>query len=279
MATFRQIHTSFWQDHFVISLTPEEKYFYLYLMTNSKTTQCGIYELPIRVIEFETGYNRETVEKLLERFTQYRKIIYNEPTHEILIKNWMKHNSIKSPKVFACIKKELQSVKYLGFKDLYKHLCIRYGYPIDSLWIDLGEEEEEEKEKEYISSDSALGTNSKSKSNKEKNTPPQFDEFWSVFPRRISKQDAIKTWSKLLKDGVDPSDVIKAAQNYANDCTLNGTETRYIKHPASFLNNERWKDFLTPIVSNAPKSIQRPELLLIDPEKERLYAKYANADS
>lgn len=46
MAVFRQIHIDFWQDGFILDLTPEEKYFYLYLMTNSKTTQCGVYELP-----------------------------------------------------------------------------------------------------------------------------------------------------------------------------------------------------------------------------------------
>ena len=59
---YRQVYTSFWQDGFVLTLTPEEKYFYLYLITNSKTSLCGIYELPIKIIEFETGYNRETVE-------------------------------------------------------------------------------------------------------------------------------------------------------------------------------------------------------------------------
>ena len=63
MAVYRQIQVSFWQDTFVLDLTPEEKYFYLYLMTNSKTRQCGVYEVSRRVMELETGYNRETVEK------------------------------------------------------------------------------------------------------------------------------------------------------------------------------------------------------------------------
>ena len=58
MAVYRQVQTSYWQDAFVLDLTPEEKFFYMYLMTNSKTTQCGIYELPKKVIEMETGYNR-----------------------------------------------------------------------------------------------------------------------------------------------------------------------------------------------------------------------------
>ena len=63
MAVYRHIHIDYWQDGFVLDLTPGEKYFYIYLMTNSKTSQCGIYELPKRIMETETGYNRETVEK------------------------------------------------------------------------------------------------------------------------------------------------------------------------------------------------------------------------
>ena len=32
MAKYRQLHTDFWNDGFVLDLTPEEKYFYIYLM-------------------------------------------------------------------------------------------------------------------------------------------------------------------------------------------------------------------------------------------------------
>jgi len=87
MAKYRAIQVDFWEDGFVLDLTPEEKYFYLYLLSNSRTTQCGCYELPYKVVEMQTGYNRETVQKLLKRFEDYGKTSYNEETKEILIKN------------------------------------------------------------------------------------------------------------------------------------------------------------------------------------------------
>jgi hypothetical protein len=159
MAKFRQVHVDYWQDGFVLDLTPEEKYFFLYLMTNSKTSQCGIYELPKRIIETETGYNRETVDKLLGRFIEYGKIQYNDETKEIFIVNWIKHNKINSPKVKGCITKELQAVKYVPYIQAFYQQCQKYGYSIDtvsipytngidSLSIDLGEEQQQEKEKE-----------------------------------------------------------------------------------------------------------------------------------
>ncbi|WP_312145682.1 DnaD domain protein [Lysinibacillus capsici] len=179
MAKYRNVHTTFWDDGFVLDLTPEEKYFYLYLMTNGNTTQCGIYELPYRVIEMHTGYNRETVQKLLQRFVEYGKITYNESTKEIMLNNWAKYNFINSPKVKKCIEKELLAVKHIPFVRSYvtsleqlgyridtvsillEEKCepkvpntsngegsIPYQYPIDTPSIDYGEEREEEREKE-----------------------------------------------------------------------------------------------------------------------------------
>jgi uncharacterized phage protein (TIGR02220 family) len=133
VARYRQVYTEFWQDTFVIDLTPEEKFFYLYLLTNSKTTQCGIYEIPIKVMILETGYNRETILRLIERFESYEKIKYNSETKEMVVMNWLKYNSINSPKVQKCIENELKQVKSRGL--------IPYLYGIDTLCIDWGEEE------------------------------------------------------------------------------------------------------------------------------------------
>lgn len=132
MAVYRHIHIEYWRDGFVLDLTPEEKYFYIYLMTNSKTSQSGIYELPKIIIETETGYNRETIEKLLKRFEEYEKIIYNEETKEIFLKNWIKHNKVVSPKVKKCIEKEIVKVKSKDLINLFLKECNKYGYSIDT---------------------------------------------------------------------------------------------------------------------------------------------------
>ncbi|KEI96166.1 DnaD domain protein [Clostridium botulinum] len=123
MAKYRQLHTQFWSDGFVLDLTPEEKYFYLYLMSNSKTSQCGVYELPLRVIEMETGYNRETVIKLIKRFIAYKKIKYDEETKEIMIFNWVKYNVPNNANCIKCINKELKNIKN---KEFIKILYIKY---------------------------------------------------------------------------------------------------------------------------------------------------------
>lgn len=159
MAKYRQIHVSYWQDGFILSLPPEEKYFYIYLMTNSKTTQCGIYELPLKVVEIETGLSSDRIFELIHKFVRYRRIEFNEETREIMLLNWLKHNSLKSPKVMSCAMKELEQIKHIPYLEQFERLCKQYKYPIDTLSIPYpkgykpslhpyGEEREQEEEKE-----------------------------------------------------------------------------------------------------------------------------------
>ena len=135
MAIFRQIQIDFWQDELVAEFTPEDKLFYLYLMTNSKTNACGVYRINKRIVAFDIGWNSETVEKMLNRFVGYGRIKYNPKENEIFILHWLKHNSAKSPKVAVRIDKDLVDVKTPEFHDEVVRLCIQYGYPIRTVCI------------------------------------------------------------------------------------------------------------------------------------------------
>ena len=43
---FRLVYTEFWQDPKVMEeMTPEDKYFYLYLLTNPCTNMIGVYRI------------------------------------------------------------------------------------------------------------------------------------------------------------------------------------------------------------------------------------------
>jgi hypothetical protein len=142
MAVYRQVQVSYWQDPVVLKLTPEQKYFYLYLMTNSKTRQCGCYEISPQVMQFETGYNLETIDKLISMFTDMGKIEYNTESCEMLLKNWHKHNKSSSPKVVTCVKNEIETIKHAPFK----RYCI--DTLLNSMETDPQKEKEEEEKKE-----------------------------------------------------------------------------------------------------------------------------------
>ena len=157
MALFRKIHVTFWDDPFIEKLTPEERYFYLFLMTNPKATECGIYEITKKKMTDLTGYNLETIEKLLKRFVDYEKVVYNDATNEIALVNKPKYINRLGKPVIDCLHSELKQVKE---KTLIKRLSenchneqIKYIYDTYNDTFTLrdtirGQEEEEEKEEE-----------------------------------------------------------------------------------------------------------------------------------
>lgn len=128
MAKYRSIQTAFWSDSKIIDdFTPEDRYFYLYLLTNEKSNQLGCYELSIKQICRDTGYNEETVKKLLERFENVLEVInYDYKTKEIFLKNWHKYNWLNSENTKKCIEKEFDLIKSTFLKDLISPLYAPY---------------------------------------------------------------------------------------------------------------------------------------------------------
>ncbi|WP_440590015.1 DnaD domain-containing protein [Neobacillus kokaensis] len=114
MAKFRMVRVDFWKNPIVSEeMTPEDKYFYLYLLTNPNTTQIGIYQITKKQMAFDLGYSIESVHSLMERFTRHHNLIrYNPETRELAIKNWGKDNLHKGGKpVMDCIYSELKEVE------------------------------------------------------------------------------------------------------------------------------------------------------------------------
>ena len=141
MASYRSVYTTFWTDTKVSDdFTPEDKYFMLYCLTNNYTNLCGCYEISIKQMAIDTGYNEETIKKLLKRFNSIHKIIfYNEGNKELLIKNWYKYNWTKSNKLDKPLLNEIQKIKTIEFKkivaDEYNKrdtISIPYTYPMDT---------------------------------------------------------------------------------------------------------------------------------------------------
>lgn len=126
MAKFRQIQTDFWSNPYVQEeMTPEDKFFYLYLMTNEKSTQIGIYKITKKQIAFDMGYSIESVGNLLKRFMEQHKLIkYDSETREIILLEWAKTNLNKGGKPFEdLILSELKEVKQKEFIEIIYHQC------------------------------------------------------------------------------------------------------------------------------------------------------------
>lgn len=130
MAIYRQIHTTVWKDDWVGELSTKEKLLWMYLTTNDRTTQCGVYVFSWRYAPFETGLSIEEIRKIISKFQIDGKIKFNESNNEIMIVNWLKYNSARSPKVAAVIDKELKGIKTPEFESEVIMRSKDFDYPI-----------------------------------------------------------------------------------------------------------------------------------------------------
>ena len=112
--SFRVVQQSLWTDEKIMDCySCEDKYFWLYLLTNPQTNQLGIYKLPIKLAAFQLGYSNEQVIVLLDRFENVLKQIkYNKETQEVAIAYFLNHSVISGgTPVMNCAKKDLNNVK------------------------------------------------------------------------------------------------------------------------------------------------------------------------
>jgi len=172
MALFRKVHTSFWDDPFVEKLTPDEKFFYLFIMTNPRSTECGVYELTKKKMKDWTGYNDETIDTLLKRFISHKKLIYNEPTSEIAIINKPNYINQLGKPVRDCLISELKKIKEKSLISALSENCgneeIKELYGAYNVTCTVRRQEKEEEEEEEKEADADFECS--------------FEEFRKVYP-------------------------------------------------------------------------------------------------
>ena len=134
MAIYRNVSLTFWEDIKIVdNFTPEDRYFYLYLLTNPHTNLLGCYQLSFKQMINESGYSKNKVEKLIDKMENVHKVVkFDENTNEIYIKNWHKYNWTKSDKLLKCVEKEIPTIKSEKLKEemlkKFKKYTVSIGY-------------------------------------------------------------------------------------------------------------------------------------------------------
>lgn len=85
-----------------------------------------------------------------------------------------------------------------------------------------------------------------------------FETFWRIYPRKVGKAMARAKWNQITGNGMQakcrdrdgntmdvdlfarPEDLIEGAKAYRYDSI--DTESRFIAHPCTWLNQGRWED-------------------------------------
>ncbi|MCV9886624.1 DnaD domain-containing protein [Metabacillus halosaccharovorans] len=258
MARYRMINTDFWMTPIVgEELTADERYLYIYLLTNYHTTQIGIYRILKKQIAVEMGFSLEHIESLMGSLDQQHNLIrYNPETREVALINWgnMIHSRGGKP-VIDCIDSELRkvvdtslisyvldSIKRPEIRSLYEKFYDRNGNNYedgeDTPALDepiRRQKKEEEKEKEKKQQQKALKTNIENNPNTRGQTQNQYPndvkeiiEFWDNNGFGYSNINAKQQLLAWLDDShfSKPKDVILKALMIA--CSNNKRKLNYV---------------------------------------------------
>lgn len=121
MAGYRQAHSRMWSDGWFAELQPLHKLLFVYLFTNERASVSGIYELPVRIIQFETGLDKATI---LAGFAEFQKsepakVLYDAETGVVYVRNMLKYQGSTSPHVKKRIQGDLKAVPDCALKTLW----------------------------------------------------------------------------------------------------------------------------------------------------------------
>jgi hypothetical protein len=273
---FRMFYSNFWTDGQIQDdFTPEDRYFYFYLLTNMNTSQLGVYEITVSTMSAELGYDKAAIQSMLKRFEDYHKLIaYNRETKELAVLKWAKYNWRRGGKpVWDLVKKEIDEVKDAALIELIAQrapeswlktqICAYMNaqgaeiahemssnaqYEEDPLSVDMtgfeddsaNAQDESWYKKEEIINNKKHTRKAQSRTSTEA-LESAFLEFWELYGKKKDKKrslSAFKTQAK--KHGVEA--ILNGTKAYLKECEIKGTDKQYIKHPSTFLNGECFND-------------------------------------
>lgn len=81
----------------------------------------------------------------------------------------------------------------------------------------------------------------------------EFETLWKLYPRKLGKPKALKSYEKARRKGTTYEEVEKGLKAYCKQIELQKTATEYIKHGSTWFNGECWNDEYEVKTTNEPQ--------------------------
>lgn len=268
--TYSKIERSFWETDEARELTPEEKYFWMYLQTNANVNTLGCYAFRMRKAVDETGYNKDTLEKLLDIMVQRGMILYDATTREVFLLHWGKTNWNRQTATLRAIKADLKEIRSEMIKFKINTQLEKSGIFTKEGENDKVSEENDKAENAEISAKTAhkrddseqTGTNGNKRSGegegegkgekkkeKEKilkSDSEAFAAFWEAYPNKKNKAVAVKRWDSLRVTAGLYEKIMAGLAKAKHSMEWAERGGKYIPYPSTWLNAEGWENEYRP---------------------------------
>lgn len=162
-----------------------------------------------KMLADELGFEENTVKLALEALKRMKMISVDETTFSVI--GWEDYQNVDGMDKI----REQNRLRQQKRRDRQKQLMI--------------EEKSADVEVPAIEAVNPVG-------NKEKSVKytVNFEEMWKIYPRKVDKGMAYKSYIARVRAGFSEEQLFEAAKNYAEHCRKEKTEWRYIKHASTF---------------------------------------------
>lgn len=201
--SYRAVDEAFWTDPKVRSLTQQEKFLFLYFITNPHASFSGLYYLPIPTVIFETGLLETAVREGINTLSVGSMVLHDEPNSLFWVVNMARFNVLSKPQRDG-IARHFGTLQKSFLLDLFEKRypsMVRSKYPSHTLSIPT--------DTLSIPPDNPTDISFlKEKKRKEKDTlPPTLPSVGFVFPESLKTPEfeaAWKNWESYRKEMKKP---------------------------------------------------------------------------
>lgn len=236
--TMRSVQDRFWSDGWVRKLNPLDRYLFLYLLTNEHTNWCGVYELDLGMMAYESGVAERDLERsMLPRLSP--KVVYVEGW--VWVPNWTKHHMSESGSMSPTQQKGFEAAwKQIPVKirDLMKEIesgTIPYAYPIGGV---SPSSSSSAFSSTYIRAtpDVIYEVEEDTKPIKKERTNLEgWATFLEIYPRVVDVERASSFWRKMAKEERELALTDVRTRSWSSD-------PQFILTVKTYLEGKRWND-------------------------------------
>ncbi len=265
MSDYRTVQTGIWdEDEWFAELPIDGKLLFIYLFTNKLASIAGIYKLPLRTIQFNTGIKLARIKDLFSIFQEAEKVFYEDGV--VWVKRMRRYQAKGSSKLLVKIISDLAILSDCPLKKRYLK-----EYPINTIsdkkdTVDIpspptepteptdtteyigdvfaGEEEPTADELSLVTVPDIPDPLPQPDKLDLKVLPESFQSFCSAYPKAVDKRPTYRAWYYLVekapkREQVSSDDLITCARRFALE--MRDREPKHIKAAEVFLSaKNRW---------------------------------------
>lgn len=236
--SYGKVHETFWTDQKVLSLSDTGKLLALYFLSGPHRNAIGCCRVPAQYICADLGWGMQGVSKALQELVGIGFITRDESTGWTLVNNLMKYDPIRGDKAAIGAYRLARAVPTDSevYQALYERLQPILDAEIKADGYSLeppskGDVKDLPSPKPFPNPSLTQPSPADARARE-----AEFEEWWEVYPKKVAKGQARKAFMAAIKK-TDLATLKAKAQAIDRSC-----DDRFIPHPATWLNGERWLD-------------------------------------